>query len=115
MPYCVDQQLHSLIIETDSLLLKRIVEGEWETPWCIGTKVKRIKEVRNHFNVIFQYVLREGNVVTDCLANLVFSFAGTILFQSFTKLPSAGMKLINLDKAQILNLRVRVAKRKAPD
>lgn len=49
------------------------------------------------------------------LANFMFSFVDTITFQSFTELPCAGRKLINLDKAQIPNLRVRIEKRKALD
>lgn len=49
------------------------------------------------------------------LANLVFSFASTIQFNAFSELPRAGRRLLNIDKAQIHNLRVRLAKRKAYD
>lgn len=53
--------------------------------------------------------------MTNYLANLVFSFVGTIAFQSFSELPSAWRRLINLENAQIPNLRIRIAKRKEPD
>ncbi|XP_019234078.1 PREDICTED: uncharacterized protein LOC109214596 [Nicotiana attenuata] len=112
---CVERKLHPLIMETDSLVMSKIIDDEWETPWCIGAEVRRIKEIRNLYNVLFQHVLREGSKVADFLANLVFSFAGTIIFHSFHEFPSEGKTLINMDKAQIPNLRVRIAKRKAPD
>lgn len=113
--YCVERQLHPLIMETDSLVMRNIIDGEWETPWCIGAEMTRIKDIKSIYNVLFQHVLREGNTVVDFLANLVLSFVGTITFQSFQELPSKGKALINMDKAQIPNLRIRVAKKKAPD
>ncbi|XP_075097910.1 uncharacterized protein LOC142175230 [Nicotiana tabacum] len=98
LAYCVEKQLYPLIIETDSLTMKKIIEGEWDPPWCIGTEVRRIKEKKEQFNIIFQHVLWEGNIVANYLANLVFSYAGKTL--------------INQDKAQIPNLRIRIAKKK---
>ncbi|XP_070037047.1 uncharacterized protein [Nicotiana tomentosiformis] len=114
LSYCMDRQFHPLIFEIDSLVMKKNIDGERDVPWSIGKEVKRIKEMKDQFNVIFQHVLRDGNAVADVLANLVFSFVGTLIFQSLTELPTAGRKLINLDKAQIPNLRIRVEKRKAP-
>lgn len=52
LTYCVTNQIHPLIIETDLLAMKKIVEGEWETPWCITKEVKRIKGKKGNF-VIF--------------------------------------------------------------
>ncbi|XP_019241256.1 PREDICTED: uncharacterized protein LOC109221250 [Nicotiana attenuata] len=115
LAFCVERQLHPLIMETDFLVLRKIIDGEWETPWCIGVEVRKIKEIKSTFNVLFQHVLREGNTVADFLANLVFSFAGTVTFHYFHELPPRGKALINLDKAQMPNLRIRIAKRKAPD
>ncbi|XP_070035101.1 uncharacterized protein [Nicotiana tomentosiformis] len=40
---------------------------------------------------------------------------GTSEFHSFSELPSVGERLINLDKSQSPNLRVRIAKRRTPD
>lgn len=55
-------------------MIKKIIEGEWDPPWCIVAEVTRIKEMKDHFNVIFQHVLREGNDMADFLANFVFFF-----------------------------------------
>lgn len=30
--YCVERQLHPLIMETDSLVMRKIIDGELETP-----------------------------------------------------------------------------------
>lgn len=95
--------------------MKRIIDGEWKTPWCIGKEVKRIKGMKDHFNVIFQHVLQEGNTLANYFANLVFSFAGTIIFNSFTEVPSTGRRILNLDKSKTPNLRVRITKGNAPD
>jgi len=102
-------------METDSLVMRKIIDGEWATPWCIGAEVRKIKHIKNNYNVVFQHVLREGNIVADFFANLAFTFAGTHTFQSFNELPSAGKKLINMDKSQIPNLRIRIVKRREPD
>ncbi|XP_019237121.1 PREDICTED: uncharacterized protein LOC109217336 [Nicotiana attenuata] len=115
LEYCVEHDLHPLILETDSLVMKKVIEREWDPPWVIANDVKKIREMKGHFNVIFQHVLREGNTVADFIANIVFSFAGTTEFHSFSELPSAGKRLINLDKSQTPNLRVRIAERRAPD
>lgn len=77
--------------------------------------MRKINEKKSTYNVLFQYVLREGNNVADFLDNLVFFFAGTIIFKSFHKLPFEGKILINMDKSQIPNLRIRIAKKKHPD
>lgn len=41
LAYCVEKQLHPLILETDSLVIKKIIEGEWESPWCIRAEGRR--------------------------------------------------------------------------
>ncbi|XP_075101658.1 uncharacterized protein LOC142177094 [Nicotiana tabacum] len=40
---------------------------------------------------------------------------GTSEFHSFSELPSAGRRFINIDKSQSPNLRIRIAKRRTPD
>ncbi|XP_009804158.2 uncharacterized protein [Nicotiana sylvestris] len=98
LEYCVEHDLHPLILETNSLVMKKVIEGECDPLWVIANDVKKIREMKGNFNVIFQHVFREGNSVADFIANIVFFFAGTSEFHSFTELPSAGSRLINLDK-----------------
>lgn len=70
--------------------------------------------MKDHFNVIFQHVLREGNTLADYLTNLAFSSAGTMTINPFNELSSAGRRLLDLDKAHVPNLMIRVAKRMPP-
>lgn len=108
-------QLHPLIIEIYSLVMKKTIEGDWDVPWNIRKELKKINQMKENFNVIFQQVLREDNTVVDYLANIAFSGVGTITFQSFQEFPNTCKTLINQDKSQIPNLRVRTAKRIPPD
>nr|XP_033517447.1 uncharacterized protein LOC117281714 [Nicotiana tomentosiformis] len=50
LEYCVEHDLHPLILETDYLVLKKVVEGEWDPPWSTVPYVQEIKEMRDHFN-----------------------------------------------------------------
>ncbi|XP_060170637.1 uncharacterized protein LOC132601572 [Lycium barbarum] len=108
--YCVNHEFHPLVLETDSLLMKNVVDGICEIPWCIITEVERIRRMKAEFNVLIYHVYMEGNTLADFLTNLAFDFAGTISFNSFTDLPSAGRKILHLDKHQVPNLRIRNVK-----
>ncbi|XP_075102916.1 uncharacterized protein LOC142177604 [Nicotiana tabacum] len=33
LEYCVEHDFHPLILETDSLVMKKAMEGEWDPPW----------------------------------------------------------------------------------
>lgn len=110
--FCVEHDIQPLILETDSIMLKNMVEGRWETPWCISTEVEKIRRVMENFNVIIHHIYREGNTLADFLTNLAFDFAGTAKFSNFSELPSAGRRILNLDKQQIPNLRTKNAKNK---
>lgn len=56
--YCVNQHLLPLIVETDSLTIKRIIEAEWKTPWRISIEVKRIREWRNKEDISLIHTMR---------------------------------------------------------
>lgn len=72
-------------MKTDPLVMKKIIEGEWESPCCKGEEVKKIKEINRNLNLLFQHVLRAGNVVEYVSANLVICFAGTISFRTLSE------------------------------
>ncbi|XP_060200867.1 uncharacterized protein LOC132629156 [Lycium barbarum] len=115
LKYCVEKEIQPLVVETDSLLLKNVVEGVWRIPWCIITEVERIQKMMGTFNVIMHHVYREGNSLADFLTNIAFDFAGTSKVNTFSELPSAGRKILNMEKMQIPNLRIRNAKRSRPN
>lgn len=108
--YCVNQNLLPLIVETDSLTMKRIIEAERRVPWSISMEVKRVQEWRNKEDISFRHIMREGNQVTYFLANTVFFFAGSIQYHHFADLPIGAKKLLNIDKQQISILRFQKTK-----
>ncbi|KAH0675427.1 hypothetical protein KY285_023228 [Solanum tuberosum] len=74
--YIMHQYL-PVILETDSLMLQKILNGIWEIPWSSRVEVKRI------------------NGTTD------------IIYSDFQELPPKGKAILHLDKTQTPNLRIR--------
>ncbi|XP_060211803.1 uncharacterized protein LOC132639368 [Lycium barbarum] len=107
--YCMDHQMYPLLVETDSLAMKMFIRGTWEVPWCISMILKDINRLIRGQTVKVDHIYREGNCLADFLANYVFDFPGTQQFNTFQELPSIARKLLNIDKAQIPNLRIRYA------
>ncbi|XP_070050771.1 uncharacterized protein [Nicotiana tomentosiformis] len=68
--YITQMQFPPFIIETDSLLMKRVMDKVREPPWSIANQVDEIKTLlpKGAFQVV--HVLREGNKLVDHLANL---------------------------------------------
>ncbi|XP_016470893.1 uncharacterized protein LOC107793125 [Nicotiana tabacum] len=56
-------------LQTDSLLLKNIVEGLWKPPWCIVEQVEEIWQLLGRDNFKVSHIFREGNKLADHLAN----------------------------------------------
>ncbi|XP_075083805.1 uncharacterized protein LOC142167791 [Nicotiana tabacum] len=66
LEYCVEHDLHPLILETDSFVMKKVIEGEWDPPWIIAQDVKKIIEMKDNFNndVYIKGSSREGSELT---------------------------------------------------
>ncbi|XP_019265532.1 PREDICTED: uncharacterized protein LOC109243095 [Nicotiana attenuata] len=114
LEYCVEHDLHSLILETDSLVMKKVIEGEWDPPRVIANDVKKIREEEGEIQCDLSTCVQRRQLSGGFIASIVFSFASTTEFHSLSERPSVGRGLINLDKSQTPNLRVRIAKRRAP-
>lgn len=101
------------MIETDSLLIKNILEEIWEQPWNIVNRAEEIKTLmaRGVFQVV--HVLREGNKLADYLANLTIEHHAMVHVNSFVKIDIQGRKILNNDKLQIPYIRVRTTKAKS--
>lgn len=76
-------QLVPLIIETDSMLMKQLIDAEWKIPWNVSMEVKKIKEWMRYGNIQISHTLKEGNQVADFSANVFFCFAGTCQYNNF--------------------------------
>ncbi|KAK4736878.1 hypothetical protein R3W88_000575 [Solanum pinnatisectum] len=106
LQYCFENNLSNIILETYSLAMVHILNGDWETPWSVTMEVNSINRLRNLISIRVQHSLREGNTLADFFANLVFHFAGTYEFNQYQEVPSEGRRIINLNKS-IPQLRIR--------
>ncbi|XP_070056779.1 uncharacterized protein [Nicotiana tomentosiformis] len=82
-PYIIHMQFPPCIIETDSLLIKKVLEEVWESPWNIANQIDEIKTLlsRGVFQVV--HVLREGNKLAGHLANWTLDQQTIIQVHSF--------------------------------
>lgn len=58
-----------MLIQLDSLLLWKVLEGKWIVPWIITELIAEIKECMYNIIHIFQHILREDNQLADFLGN----------------------------------------------
>lgn len=75
-------------IETDSLLLTKMINRQWRVPWTLMDLIDEIKFKMNAVHGSIKHVFREGNQVADALANEVFEAQQTKIFSNFTDLPA---------------------------
>nr|XP_033516386.1 uncharacterized protein LOC117280749 [Nicotiana tomentosiformis] len=68
--YITQMQFPPCIIDTDSLLMKRVLDEDWEPPWSIANQMDEIKTLLSKGAFQIFHVLRECNKLADHLANL---------------------------------------------
>lgn len=73
------------------------------------------QEDDEQLSVIIQHVFKESNTLTNFLTNYAFDFVGEASFNSFSELPTAGRRILNLDKAQTPNFKIKNLQRREPD
>ncbi|XP_070011225.1 uncharacterized protein [Nicotiana sylvestris] len=108
--FCRFQQYSHVWLQTDSMLLKKIMDGIWKPPWIISDQVKEMMQLMNEGNYTLTHIHREGNKLADHLANYALDH-GEIECQQFWHLDAQGRRLVNEDKLKCLSLRVKVDRR----
>lgn len=89
---CRSHNYSHIWLQTDSMLLKNIIEGSWKSPWCIVEHVEEIMELIKGRNFRVSHIYREGNKLADHLANYALD-VGTIECHEFWHLDSQGRRL----------------------
>ncbi|KAH0730567.1 hypothetical protein KY290_001567 [Solanum tuberosum] len=107
LQFCLENHIPKLIVESDSLAAVNIINGIWKIPWNVTLEVNSIRKMMESITTRVQHSLREGNTLADYLANMVFHFAGNFEFKTFQEMPSTAKKIINLDKQNTPQLRIR--------
>ncbi|KAH0655677.1 hypothetical protein KY285_030559 [Solanum tuberosum] len=104
--YIKTTQLDKVIIETDSLVLKNIVERVWKVPWKVVNILEEIWKLMQGKTLIISHNFREGNKLADYLANLALE-KGTIQVNCFQEFESQIKRIENNDKLVVPYLRIR--------
>lgn len=83
------------LIETDSLLLKRILDEVWEPPWSLINQVGDMRTLmaKGVFQVV--HVMREDNKLADHLANMTLEQHAIVQVNSFADLDTQGRRILN--------------------
>ncbi|KAK4732554.1 hypothetical protein R3W88_025542 [Solanum pinnatisectum] len=84
---CSNRIMHNVIVETDSLSLKKIIQQSWRVPWEITEKVEEIREIMEKIRTKITHIFREGNNLTDSLANTVVESHAEHQYSCFQELP----------------------------
>ncbi|XP_070012994.1 uncharacterized protein [Nicotiana sylvestris] len=104
------KQYSHVWLQTDSMLLKKIMDGIWKPPWIIYEQVEEMMQLMNGGNYTVTHIHREGKKLADHLANYALDH-GEIECQQFWHLDAHGRRLVNEDKLQCPKLRVKVNRR----
>lgn len=107
LEYYINNQYTPVIMEIDSLIMEKVLNGIWAVPWQISMEVKRFNQLRRKGSVEVEHTYRGGNMIADYFANLGVNFTGTTSFNNTYELPVTGKNIINMEKMQIPNLRIR--------
>lgn len=99
------QGFGNVMIETDSLGLKKILTKEWRIPRENVHIVEEIQSLMELINNQLHHIYKEDNYLADVAANPAIT-GGMQQFGSFDKLPSMARKILNIDKQQIPLLRI---------
>uniref|UniRef100_A0A0V0H132 Putative ovule protein n=1 Tax=Solanum chacoense TaxID=4108 RepID=A0A0V0H132_SOLCH len=99
-----------MTIETNSLALKQMINKQWKVLWELIELIEDIRVKLHSMQGQVIHTFREGNTVADALANEVTDSQEKKEYHCFNELPANIRKCINIDKAQIPNLRIRTRK-----
>ncbi|XP_019251272.1 PREDICTED: uncharacterized protein LOC109230201 [Nicotiana attenuata] len=107
--YCVTHDYILIDLHTDSMLVKNVILGDWNSPRSVVVYMEEIKELMNRCNLKVSHTLREGNQLADHIANYALD-TGPMECNGFGDLDVQGRKIVNSDKLQCPYLRVKVAR-----
>lgn len=107
LKYCLLNSIYSISLETDSKGLRNMILRIWRIPWELVERIEDIQNMMEQMNVQIIHIFREANLLADYITNLAINIAEKVQLQHFSQLPSMGRRLINMDKQQIPNIRIR--------
>ncbi|KAH0729146.1 hypothetical protein KY290_000325 [Solanum tuberosum] len=68
--WCLDKGFTNILVESDSMLITNMINGEAKTPWQIKHIIEDIHGLKVQGNFSLQHCYREVNMIEDYLANM---------------------------------------------
>ncbi|KAH0669763.1 hypothetical protein KY285_023916 [Solanum tuberosum] len=81
--HCVGRGYSRVTIETNSLLLKNILQGKWKIPWYIRVIVEDTLALMKDATINIEHIYREGNSLAYYLTNHAFEVEGRQQYNTF--------------------------------
>nr|XP_009768117.1 PREDICTED: uncharacterized protein LOC104219182 [Nicotiana sylvestris] len=106
---CKNLNYFQIWLQTDSMLLKNIIEESWKPPWYVTEHVEEILRLKEQSIIKVTHIFKEGNTLVDRLANYALD-EGNTECHGFWDMDSIGRRIINEDKMQCPYIRVKVAR-----
>ncbi|XP_027171745.1 uncharacterized protein LOC113771356 [Coffea eugenioides] len=91
-----------LHLESDSLVLVRIIQGKVRCPWRLQRELLDLQQYRRYFDAV-SHCFREANRPVDKLANVGMEARGTAIYDAYTALPRLVRGDISLDASGFPN------------
>lgn len=107
---CKSRHFQNVIIETNSLSLKKIIQKAWRVPWELAEKVEEIREIMQLVSATITHIFKESNGLADSLANIAMESQSKHQYLKFQELPLQERRILDVEKAQIPTLRIRTRK-----
>lgn len=103
--HCKKSQHNQNIFQTESMIMCKVLEEKWKSPWIIANMVREIQKCLSDKQYNIQNILRKGNKLADHLANIDID-KGNGSYTEFNSLEMEGRMIINSEKLQYPQLRV---------
>ncbi|XP_060202495.1 uncharacterized protein LOC132630930 [Lycium barbarum] len=110
--WCMNKGWYNIVIEVDSLLLVRAIQGKTKVPWNIPQIVKWIQGLLELHQIQIRHCFREANQAADKLAQISHSHIHAIVYNEYQALPRQVRGIINMDRWGLPSIRARPQRNK---
>ncbi|XP_016579215.1 uncharacterized protein LOC107876913 [Capsicum annuum] len=86
--YYWEHNIRKLEVESDSLLLVKVINNVWKVSWEMVELLEDIQGLKEKIEIQVKHNFREGNLLGDFIANLAMDTNGEIIFNSFHQIQS---------------------------
>lgn len=109
LAYCRTRKYMGVDLETDSLVLTKMILQQWRILWELTEKIEEIMKLLSQLQVNNMHTFREGNGVTNALANETMEPQASKEYHNYRELSRAIKGLIN-NKEEVPYVRVKTRK-----